>query len=53
MIVKMADVFNNKLIRIVWLKGPHKGKFDFMKMKNIKEWLQRDRDALVLANKKE
>ena len=51
MIVKMADIFDNKLIRVLWLKGPNKHKFDFMKMRHIKEWLKKDRDALVLANK--
>lgn len=46
----MADIFE-KPTKVLWLKGPNKGQFDWMKMRFIKEWLRKDRDALVLASK--
>ena len=42
-----------KFFRIMWLKGPNKDKFDRMKMKFIKKYLEKDRDSLVLANVKD
>jgi len=48
--IKMADAAN-PVTKILWLKGPNKNKFDWMKMDMIKKYLQKDRDILVLANK--
>jgi len=48
--IKMADA-TNPVTKILWLKGPNKNKFDWMKMDMIKKYLQKDRDILVLANK--
>ena len=48
--IKMADAVN-PMTKILWLKGPNKDKFDWMKMDMIKKYLQKDRDILVLAKK--